>query len=94
MDKKTLLIFARRIFNSSSEIKAMVSLRQLKALLEEQGAPKEDIAMLEKMIQSAPEMKKAAQKAVLTEADVEIAERRAKERRAREEAARRYSRCC
>ena len=93
MDKKTLLIFAKRIFNSSSETKAMVSLRQLKTLLEEQGAPKGDIALLEKMIQSAPEMKEAAQKAVLTEVDVEIAERRAKERKAREEAARNRGRC-
>ena len=75
MDKKTLLIFAKRIFNSSSENKAMVSLRQLKTLLEEQGAPKSDIVLLEKMIQSAPEMKEAAQKAVLTEVDIEIAER-------------------
>lgn len=93
MDKKTLLIFAKRIFNSSSETKAMVSLRQLKTLLEEQGAPKGDIALLEKMIQSAPEMKEAAQKAVLTEVDVEIAERRAKERKDREEAARYRGRC-
>ncbi|MBE5943238.1 MAG: hypothetical protein E7264_11985 [Lachnospiraceae bacterium] len=93
MDKKTLLIFAKRIFNSSSEIKAMVSLRQLKSLLEEQGAPKEDTALLEKMIQSAPEMKEAAQKATLTEVDVEIAERRARERKAREEAARNRGRC-
>ena len=93
MDKKTLLIFAKRIFNSSSETKAMVSLRQLKTLLEEQGAPKGDIALLEKMIQSAPEMKEAAQKAILTEADVEIAERRARERKAREEAARYRGRC-
>lgn len=93
MDKKTLLIFAKRIFNSSSEIKAMVSLGQLKTLLEEQGAPKGDIALLEKMIQSAPEMKEAAQKAVLTEVDVEIAERRARERKAREEAARNRGRC-
>ena len=93
MDKKTLLIFAKRIFNSSSETKAMVSLRQLKTLLEEQGAPKGDIALLEKMIQSAPEMKEAAQKAVLTEVDVEIAERRSKERKAREEAARYRGRC-
>lgn len=93
MDKKTLLIFAKRIFNSSSKTKAMVSLCQLKTLLEEQGAPKGDIALLEKMIQSAPEMKEAAQKAVLTEVDVEIADRRAKERKAREEAARQYGRC-
>lgn len=93
MDKKTLLIFAKRIFNSSSENKAMVSLRQLKTLLEEQGAPKSDIVLLEKMIQSAPEMKEAAQKAVLTEVDIEIAERRAKVRKAREEAARYSGRC-
>ena len=93
MDKKILLIFAKRIFNSSSENKAMVSLRQLKTLLEEQGAPKSDIVLLEKMIQSAPEMKEAAQKAVLTEEDIEIAERRAKERKAREEAARCRGRC-
>ncbi len=93
MDKKTLLIFAKRIFNSSSENKATVSLRQLKTLLEEQDAPKDNIALLEKMIQSAPEMKETAQKAVLTEADVEIAERRAKARKAREEAARYRGRC-
>ena len=93
MDKKILLIFAKRIFNSSSENKAMVSLRQLKTLLEEQGAPKSDIVLLEKMFQSAPEMKEAAQKAVLTEEDIEIAERRAKERKAREEAARCRGRC-
>lgn len=93
MDKKTLLIFAKRIFNSSSETKAILSLRQLKMLLEEQGAPIGDIALLEKMIQSAPEMKEAAQKAVLTEEDVEIAERRTKDRKAREEAARYRGRC-
>lgn len=93
MDKKTLLIFAMRIFSSSSETKATVSLRQLKTLLEEQGASKEDIALLEKMIQSAPEMKEAAQKAALTEVDVEIAERRARERKAREEAASYRGRC-
>lgn len=93
MDKKTLLIFAKRIFNSSSEYKATVSLWQLKTLLEEQGAPIDDIALLKKMIQSAPEMKEAAQKAILTELDVEIAERRAKERKAREEAARYRGRC-
>ena len=93
MDKKTLLIFAKRIFSSSSETKATVSLRQLKTLLEEQGASKEDIALLEKMIQSAPEMKEAAQKAALTEVDVEIAERRARERKAREEAALHRGRC-
>ena len=93
MDKKTLLIFAKRIFSSSSETKATVSLRQLKTLLEEQGASKEDIALLETMIQSAPEMKEAAQKAALTEVDVEIAERRARERKAREEAALHRGRC-
>lgn len=93
MDKKTLLIFAKRIFSSSSETKATVSLRQLKTLLEEQGASEEDIALLEKMIQSAPEMKEAAQKTALTEVDVEIAERRARERKAREEAARYSGRC-
>ena len=93
MDRKTLLIFAKRIFNSSSENKATVSLRQLKTLLEEQGAPKDNIALLEKMIQSAPEMKETAQKAVLTETDVEIAERRAKERKAREAAAIYRGRC-
>lgn len=49
--------------------------------------------MIEKMIQSAPEMKEASKKAVLTEIDVEIAERRAKERMAREEAARNRGRC-
>ena len=93
MDKKTLLIFAKRIFNGSSTTKAMMSLRQLKTLLEEQGAPTGDMALLEKMIQSAPEMKEVSQKAVLTEIDVEVAERRAKERKAREEAARNRGRC-
>ena len=93
MDKKTLLIFAKRIFNTSSESKAAVSLRQLKTLLEEQGASKGDIALLDRMILSVPEMKEAAQKADLTEEDVTIAERRARERRAREEAARYRGRC-
>lgn len=93
MDKKTLLIFAKKIFNNSSETKAIVSLRQLQTLLEEQGASPKDIALLEQMIQSAPEMKETAQKTVLTELDVEIAERRARERKAREEAARNRGRC-
>ena len=93
MDKKTLLIFAKRIFNSSSVNKATASLRQLKTLLEEQGAPKEDIALLEKMLQSVPEMKNLDSKAVLTEEDVKIAYRRAKERKEREEAARYSGRC-
>lgn len=93
MDNKTLLLFAKRIFNSSSETKAIVSLRQLKTLLAEQGAPQGDIALIEKMIQSAPEMKEAAQKPLLTEVDVQIAERRATERKAREEAANYRGRC-
>lgn len=93
MDKKTLLIFAKRIFSSSSSSKAILSLRQLKTLLEEQGAPKGDIALLEKMIRSAPEMQEVVRKEVLTEADVEIADRRAKERKAREEAAAYRGRC-
>ena len=93
MDKNTLLIFAKRIFSSSSEAKAVMSLRQLKTLLEEQGAPRGDIALLDKMIASAPEMKAAANRATLTEADVEIADRRAKERQARDAAASYRGRC-
>ena len=93
MDKQTLLIFAKRIFSSSSTAKAMASLNQLKRLLEEQGAPVADIALLTSMIRSAPEMKAMAQQPVLTERDVEIAERRAKEREDRERAARHYGRC-
>lgn len=86
---KTLLIFAKRIFSSSSETKAVVSLLQLKMLLEEQSASKDDLDLLEKMIQSAPEMKDVAKKTVLTE----IAERRSNERKARAEAARYVGRC-
>lgn len=93
MDKKTLLIFAKRILNSCSIDKSVISLRQLKTLLEEQGAPKDEIDLLVNMIQSVPEMKDAAKKAVLTEADVQIAARRARERKLREEAARYHGRC-
>ena len=93
MDKQTLLIFAKRIFNSGSLNKALLSLNQLKALLEEQGAPRDSIDLLKTMINSAPEMKDAATKPTLTEFDVEVAQRRANERKAREEAARAYGRC-
>ncbi len=93
MDKKTLLIFAKRIFNSSSEMKAKVALRQLQTLLKEQGESQSKIDLIEKMISSAPEMKEMAQKVILTEDDVNIAKRRADERRQREEAARHYGRC-
>ena len=93
MNEQTLLIFAQRILNSSSEQKARVSLRQLKTLLQEQGAAKGHIALLEDMILSVPEMKEAARKPVLTKADAEIAIRRANERKIRESAARSYGRC-
>ena len=73
MNEQTLLIFAQRILNSSSEQKARVSLRQLKTLRQEQGASKGHIALLEDMILSMPEMKEAARKPMLTKADAEIA---------------------
>ena len=93
MDKETLFKFAKRIFNSSSDFKARVSLCQLKTLLEEQGACKQDIVLLEAMIESIPEMKDIAKKPALTEEDVRVAHRRALERKAREEAARYRGRC-
>ena len=93
MDKKTLLIFAKRILSGSSREKAAVSLRQLQLLLEEQGAPSDHIGLLEEMLQSIPEMQKASSGAILTEADVHIAHRRARERILREEAAKNYGRC-
>ena len=93
MEKKTLLIFAKRILSSSSEEKARKSLLQLMELLKEQGAEKNAIDLLDKMIQSIPEMKEASQKAVLTELDVETAQKRAHERRVREAAARCIGRC-
>ena len=93
MNRSTILIFAKRIFSSSSVQKATASLLQLKTLLEEQGAPKSDIDLLNKMIQSAPEMREIAKASNLSLEDVQIAERRAAERRQRELAARSYGRC-
>ena len=93
MDQKTLLIFAKRILSSSTNLKAETVLRQLQALLQEQGASQREIALLEKMIQSVPEMRQMADKKVLTEADVIVAERRAMERKRREADAMRHGRC-
>jgi hypothetical protein len=93
MDTKTLLAFTRRILSSSSTEKATISLNQLQRLLEEQGAPKSHILLLQKVMLSVPEMKQQAQNGTLSEADIEIAYRRARERIAREEAAMRYGRC-
>ena len=94
MDKKTLLIFVRRILNGASIEKSKRSLLQLYEILKEQGADESVIKMIEKIIKSVPEMKEFSEKDFLTEADVIIAERRARERIARENAARSYSRFC
>ncbi len=93
MNRKTLLIFAKRIFSSSSQEKAINNLLQLQSILAEQGASEDDIQLVKTMIMSAPELKELAAKPDFTEEDIRIAERRAKERKAREEAAARYSRC-
>lgn len=94
MDKKTLLIFAKRIFNSGSVEKGMLTLGQLKCILMDQGADPECLLLLDKMISSACEMKEiSAKTTLLSENNVNIAHRRACERKAREEAARNYGRC-
>ncbi len=94
MDKKTLLIFAKRIFDSSSKEKATRVLEQLRAILIEQGVKSDCIGLIDTMISDAPEMKEiAAQKPFLTEEDIKIAERRADERRAREALAASQGRC-
>ncbi len=94
MDKKVLLLFAKRIFNRSHITKATYNLNQLKQILIAQNAPNDCIRLIVDMIDSAPEMALAAQKDVLTEEDVKIAKRRADERKFREEAASKYCRCC
>ena len=93
MDRKTLLAFAEKILSGSSEKKAMISLRQLQQILEEQGAPASERELLGKMLGGMPEMLEAPKNHVLTEEDIEIACRRATERRIREEAARYRGRC-
>ena len=93
MDKKTLMIFAQRIFRSSSQEKAIISLRQLKKLLEEPGTDKNNLDLLDQMMESAPEMKAISGRILLTEEDVAIAVRRANERKAREAMATRFGRC-
>ena len=93
MDKKTLLIFAKRIFNSGSREKAVLSLRELKRLLIVQGAPETYVTLIEEMVDSAQEMQTIANKPVLTEQDVQIAHARTLDRRRREEEARHYGRC-
>ncbi len=93
MENKTLLIFAKRIFSTSSVEKAKLSLTQLKMILEEQGAPQSDIHLLDEMINSAHEMKQMSDKQFFTDSDIKIAARRAEERRRREMEARNRGRC-
>ena len=93
MKKDELLAFARKILESSSMNKATAALKQLIALLEEQGASEIDVDLVKMMARSIPEMKELANQGAFTVEDVVIAKRRAQERKAREEAARINGRC-
>ncbi len=93
MDEKTLLVFAWKIFSSASEEKAKIALKQLKRLLEEQGASMKNIYLINKMIDSVPEMKEASKQGFWTKEDIETAARRAVMRKAREQAAQYHGRC-
>lgn len=93
MDRNTLLIFAKRIFDSGSTTKANLSLLQLKTLLEEQGSSEDNIRLIDRMLACLPEMQEISKKDALSMHDIQVAERRANERKAREAAARHYGRC-
>lgn len=93
MNKKTLLEFIQRIYESSSITKARFSLGELKEILVQQQASQELITLVEKAITSVPEGKNDLVHGDLTEQSLEIAYTRAKARIAREEAARAYGRC-
>ena len=96
MDNKTLFLFAKRILTSSSEPKSSANLRQLKEVLELQGAPTEQIRLLDEMIDSVYELRLLAREAgadELTEHSVEIATVRKAARLRAEEEARYRGRC-
>lgn len=84
MDKKTLLIFMKRILDSGSQVKSNVALKQLRNILSEQGADRELVKIVDDAIDSMPEVKDMAKlKASLTESDLKIAAGRAEDRRRR-----------
>lgn len=93
MDRKTLLIFAKRILTSGSVSKAKLGLESLKFLREQQGANEWEIKLLTKMLDSLPEVQEVAKETAFTEEDVLIAARRAQSRKEMEELARLYGRC-
>ena len=96
MDTKEILALAKIIVSrtgciSSGKWKSVLG--ELKRILEEQGTPAADIALIDKMIASGPELEEMMQKDIWTEVDIEIASRRARAREAREEAMRYRGRC-
>ena len=93
MNRKTLLMFAKRINSNSTEEKAKNNLLQLQEILAEQGAAEADIQLVKVITMSVRELKGLPEKPFFTENDIEIAERRARQRIAREEAAASMGRC-
>ena len=93
MEKTTLLIFIQEIINRSDNRQAELALEQLATILEQQGDT-QSAELVRQALRGRPEIREYTKLGRLTQAQIEIAEQRAKDRVAREEEMRRrYGRC-
>ena len=93
MNRETLLAFMQRILENGSGQKTILSLGQLRDILQTQNADREMIRLVEETLRSVPEAREAVREKTLTEEALQIAFRRADDRRRREAEAERQGRC-
>ena len=84
MTTQSLMLFMKRILESSSAEKAAASLHQLREILETQNADPEMVKLVTATIISFPEAKEAAKEPHFSEEELKIAIDRAEKRRLRE----------
>lgn len=92
MDQNNVISFIRRIVSCGNPAQSALALQQLAAILELQGAH-EGKALVMAAFDGLGDLQSLPDAGTLTEADIQIAKRRADERRRREEEASRRGRC-
>ena len=93
MTKETLLLFIKRLLETGNDRQSILSLGQLKGILEAQGADPALIELAEIAIDAIPEAKHAAEEARFSEEHLRIAQLRAKERKERQARTTSMGRC-
>ena len=93
MDRRTFLAFLQRLLKGGSEIRAVLSLTQLRKILEEQNAPEQYLRDIDRLLNAIPEAVTAAERMDFGERELEEAVRRAEDRRRWEASRNNYGRC-